>query len=41
MPTARCESIVAALPNNEIIVGGYEVIPAIANTFDFGCIKIH
>ena len=41
MPTARRESLVAVLPNNELIVaGGYEVIPAIANTFDFGCIEI-
>ena len=42
MPTARRDSLVAVLPNNEIIVvGGYEVVSVIANTFDFGCINAH
>ena len=41
MPTARRESLVAVFPNNEIVVvGGYEVTPAIAKTVDFGCIEV-
>ena len=42
MPTTRRERLVAVFPNSEIIVvGGYEVVPTVANTFDFGFIKTH